>query len=49
MSGEQTPEQAARERELFARLGRVKQYPIAPDGPASERDGDAQRRIEEDR
>jgi hypothetical protein len=27
----QTAQQAARERELFARLGAVKQYPIAPD------------------
>jgi hypothetical protein len=35
MSGEQTPAQAAKERELFTRLGRVKQYPIAPDEPAS--------------
>jgi len=29
----QTAQQAAKERELFARLGRVKQYPIAPDEP----------------
>jgi hypothetical protein len=34
----QTVQQAAKERELFARLRTVKQYPIAPDGPPG--DGD---------
>jgi hypothetical protein len=29
----QTALQAAKERELFARMGTVKQYPIAPDEP----------------
>jgi hypothetical protein len=29
-SSGQTAQQAAKERELFARLGKVKQYPIAP-------------------